>query len=418
MKTLSAWVVLLLFSSATRLLACNAALVAGSATPDGRPLLWKSRDTKQEANDLRAFRGEPFDFIGMVDTRDTTGSQVWMGVNSAGFAIMNTNALNLPKGDYSGKMDQDGYLMKQALSTCATLQDFERILGNAAKPWGVQANFGAFDARGGIAFYEVMPGRHEKFDVADPKVAPHGYLLRTNFGFTGAMGEGDGYIRFETLESLFFRKRQTGPIGVDFILFEAGRCLRNSLLHTDLRRSPAGCGPGGTDLIPFCEYIIDYSTASGMVVQGVRPGENPNLTTLWCIPAFPLACPSIPLWVGVSDSIPSIAKASEGNPSFLTQKALAIKHLCFPLAGRDGRFFIDTRPLLNDRDDGMLQRILRRDAQTLELARPLLEQWRSQGFNPDEARKFLRTLEEEILLDFSGMPDAIQSPSPSSLSGR
>ena len=39
-------------------LACTSAIITGKATPDGRPLMWKHRDTGQENNKIEYVTGE------------------------------------------------------------------------------------------------------------------------------------------------------------------------------------------------------------------------------------------------------------------------------------------------------------------------------------------------------------------------
>jgi hypothetical protein len=134
--------IILIFSLCCSALPCSSAIISAKASSDGRPLLWKHRDARQDENELRWFHGDKFDFIGLVETQDTTGTQVWIGANSAGFAIINTNSYNLNKENYKGSMDQDGYLMKEALGRCATLKDFEQYLTETTGKRGVIANSG------------------------------------------------------------------------------------------------------------------------------------------------------------------------------------------------------------------------------------------------------------------------------------
>jgi len=375
--------------------ACSSAVISGAATPDGRPLLWKHRDTREEANDLRYFKGAKYDFVGVVDTKDTSGTQVWMGSNSAGFSIMNTNAYNLPKGDYHGKMDQDGFLMKEALDRCATVDDFQRYLDETAGQRGVIANFGVIDARGGAAFFEVTPFTYERYDATDPKVAPEGYLLRTNFGFSGKTDEGSGYVRYQTLEPLFLTQREKDGISVDFLLLTATRCLQNSVLHTDLRLPLAADCMEGSRYVVFRDYVVQHSSVSTLVVQGVKPGEDWRLTTLWTIPAFQLTSPCVPVWVAGGEPLPLVAVSRGGGSSFITENALALKKRCFPLPGRDGGNYIDPSIVFDGHGDGFLEKVLRRDTDTLAHGQELLATWRAKGFDPDAAQQFYNWLDEK-----------------------
>lgn len=77
------------------LFSCTAAVVSGKATPDGRPLLWKNRDTSNPDNKVIFLRGEKFGFIAVINAGDRNAVNIWQGVNSQGFAIMNTASNDL-----------------------------------------------------------------------------------------------------------------------------------------------------------------------------------------------------------------------------------------------------------------------------------------------------------------------------------
>ena len=70
---------------------CTSAVISGRATPDGRPLLWKHRDTDFLQNSVKYFKGEKYSFIGIVNSSAKHPTEVWMGTNSAGFSIMTSN---------------------------------------------------------------------------------------------------------------------------------------------------------------------------------------------------------------------------------------------------------------------------------------------------------------------------------------
>ena len=185
------------------LFSCTTAVVSGKYTEDGRPVLWKHRDSDFNNNKLMYFTDGKFDYIGLVNSEDIKGEQVWGGTNSTGFSIMNA-ALYDVNLDYDGDYkDREGYVMKMALQQCATLEDFEKFLNDLPKPMGVAANFGVIDAHGGAAYYETDNNAFVKFDANDPRVAPNGYLIRTNHAFTGKKDEGFGYIRYENAHDLF-----------------------------------------------------------------------------------------------------------------------------------------------------------------------------------------------------------------------
>jgi len=153
---------------------CTTVLVSGKATPDGRPLLLKNRDSDEIRNRLSFFQDGKYTYYGLVNAKDIQGKEVWGGFNSTGFAIINSASYNLKLNDTSKLADREGIIMKLALQRCATLDDFEQLLQKLPKPLGVEANFGVIDASGGGAYYETDNYTFRKFDVNDPAVAPDG----------------------------------------------------------------------------------------------------------------------------------------------------------------------------------------------------------------------------------------------------
>ncbi|MDE5759676.1 MAG: hypothetical protein K2I11_01630, partial [Bacteroides sp.] len=60
--------------------ACTSAVVSGKVTPDGRPLLWKNRDTDYLRNHVAYVKGEKYDFIADVNSDNFPGLQeAWIG---------------------------------------------------------------------------------------------------------------------------------------------------------------------------------------------------------------------------------------------------------------------------------------------------------------------------------------------------
>ena len=77
-------------------LACTSAVVSGKVTLDGRSLLWKNRDTDYLRNHVAYVKGEKYDFIADVNSDNFPDlKEAWVGTNSAGFALMNTQSYNL-----------------------------------------------------------------------------------------------------------------------------------------------------------------------------------------------------------------------------------------------------------------------------------------------------------------------------------
>ena len=73
--------------------ACTSIIITGKATSDGRPLMWKHRDTGAPYNHIGYFDEGGYRFLGLVNSDDPEGA-VWTGSNETGFSIMKTASYN------------------------------------------------------------------------------------------------------------------------------------------------------------------------------------------------------------------------------------------------------------------------------------------------------------------------------------
>ena len=172
---------------------CTSVIISGNARIDGRPVMLKHRDTGELNNRMQWFKGTSYDFIGLVNS-SSKGGEVWAGTNSVGFCIMNTATYDLKDDDVPvSMMDKEGEVMFKALGQCADLRDFERFLESLPKPWGVEANFGIIDAKGGAAYYEVNNYSYRRYNVSEE---PEGYMIVTNYTRSGRPADRKGEDRF------------------------------------------------------------------------------------------------------------------------------------------------------------------------------------------------------------------------------
>jgi hypothetical protein len=348
-------IVILFFICTSTLYPCTNAIVSGKVTADGRPLLWKNRDTNFLQNKIMYFEDGKYPYFGLVNSADEDGEEVWVGMNAAGFAIMNSASYNLKPDDDTTKIqDREGIVMKLALQQCATLEDFEALLRDLPKPLGVETNFGVIDARGGAAIYETDNFTFRKFDVNDPEVAPNGYLLSTNFSVSGDPEKGSGYIRFETAGALFEEQLKNERLSARFILSDVTRSLKHSRVGIDLREQEL-LPPGTTTFSFFRDFIPRFLSSSSIVVRGVTQEESPDYTTMFTILGFPLTSVTVPLWLAGEDTFPGILKANENGTAPLSDASLRLKENCFPVLRGSGRDYINLNALLNLDHTGTLQ---------------------------------------------------------------
>ena len=327
--------------------ACTSFIISGSATPTGRPMMFKHRDTGEPNNRIAHFQGPKYSFIGLVNSPMLDG-EVWAGMNQAGLCIMNTASYNLREDSLDCPMDREGELMYHVLGNCASLSEFEAWLNTYPQPWGVEANFGLIDAQGGAAYYEVNNHRWIKYDVNQE---PSGYRVVTNFSFAGRYDEYAGYERYLTASALM---KETFSSTHQMTATEAinlfSRQYRHELLglHYTSDNAP--------------QYVVDQdfiprrSTSAVVVFDGVAAQRDPRHTLMWTLLGYPACAVAIPL-VLHPDYLPpymqardTLSTSGKGLHSELCDLALGIKHQwVFPLHISNGHRYIALQNILCDR---------------------------------------------------------------------
>ncbi len=402
MKKLIAFFVLFLAIAGLPSRACTSIIISGKSTPDGRPIMWKNRDTDSFQNAIRYFDDGKYASIGLIDSDDPTGKSVWIGYNSAGFAIMNTVSYNLILKDTVALRDREGLIMREALKQCATVDEFEMFLNKHTKPLGVETNFGVIDASGGAAYFEVSNFSYKKLDVNDPAIAPMGYILHTNFSFTGDPNSGSGQIRYKTAEDLFYQAAQQKNLIVRFILQDVSRSLWHSLTKTDLKKSFSE-NPAEQKFMNFTDFIPRYFSASAVVIQGVKLGENADYTTMWAVLGFPLTSVVTPLWLCMGKDQPQLVTLDKSGVAPLCDKAIALKQILFPIKNRYGENYINVNAMYNGAETGIMQKLKPVDDLIFNEANKRLDSWRNNKDFKQEIPDFYKFIDNYITSQYKSL---------------
>jgi hypothetical protein len=264
---------------------------------------------------------------------------------------------------------------------------------------GVEANFGVIDAQGGAAYYETTNFSFKKIDANDPAIAPFGYIIRTNYSFSGAPDEGYGYIRYLNAEELFYMAAAENNLTYQFLVTKLSRSLKHSLLALDLESLPLPAADS-QKFVPFLDYIPRYTSVTTMVVQGVKPAETPDLTTIWTILGFPLCSVVTPTWVTGGENLPAMLKADETGNAPLCQKSLMLKKKCFPVSRGSGSKYLNLSALINSDKSGILQALRPLETEIINLSEKYLQKWRKKGMDVSEVKDLYRQLSETTLNEY------------------
>ncbi len=380
-------------------LACTSVIVSGKATKDGRPLIFKNRDTSTLHNMTIVVQGLVYRYIGLVNAEDTAPVNVWGGHNEAGFGIINTAAFNL-NGD-GGDTDGDGILIRKALELCATLEDFERLLDTVKKPREVNSNFAVLDANGGCAYYETGNYEYVKFDVNDPNVAPDGYLMRTNFGTTGNHKLDMGVERYCAITDFMAEACKEGNLEHDYLITSISRYLKHGVTKLDMYDFMPE-NENDTRYFPFHDYIARYSTSSVIMVQGVKAGESPLATVSWTMVGWPLSTVAIPLVLTPSGKLPALVADDGTGHSRLNEMGLQLKDRVFSLKSGNTNSYGDLAQLMNKQGTGIMQRIQTLEEEVIRKGNEALAGLRkSKSFKSVEA--YYDWVDEYLLEQYKGL---------------
>ena len=400
MKKVFTFLTIIFFLVINQTEACTTAIVSGKFTKNGRPLIFKHRDTGKLQNRLMYFDDGKYNYMGVVNSDDKEGKEVWMGTNSAGFCIMNSASYNLkPDKDTTREMDKEGILMKLALKECETLEDFEQMLNNLPKPFGVEANFGVIDAFGGAVYYETDNWGFTKIDVNDSKIAPFGYVIRTNYSFTGTRDDGYGYIRYLTAEELFYNAEATKNIDHKFFLQDISRSLKHSLLGKDWAKDYPKESNDPFYIITQ-DYIPRYSSASTYLCEGVKEGDSVESTTMWTILGYQLCSVAIPTWLAGGNELPKISVEDKSGNAPICDAALELKEKVYPIKRGNGNSYMNLTSLFNKDGTGIYQKLRIIEDKIFLKTNNKLNHWRNKGFDIQEVRKLYEWIDEFLTNEY------------------
>ena len=398
MKRLLALIIIIILLTSD-IFSCTTAVISGKYTKDGRPLLLKHRDTWAVNNRVVIFNDGKYSCVGLVNSIDTSGKSIWIGYNSEGFAIMNSASYNL-NNDTIEQTGFEGRLMKEALQECATIADFEKFLDKRKKPYRLEANFGEIDAQGGAAYFELGNFKYVKIDANDQAVAPYGYLIRTNYSFTGEMGKGGGYVRYATADEVFRDAVANDDLSYRTIINGISRNLTHSLTGTDLVAEYGDLPENTKKMVFFKDFIPRSGSSSSCVVQGVKKGEDPAFTTMWTMLGFPLTTVTIPIWLNDEGILPQVVKYNDSlKDAPLCYYALELKKEVYSYnLGSHSKYYININALINRDNTGIMQVIKPVEDMILYEGEKRLESWRKGSIDLEELQSYYDAVDTKVNL--------------------
>lgn len=367
---------------------CTLAVISGKATQSGRALMWKNRDTDKVDNKTLYLTGPKYAFIALVDAGDSNGEEAWGGLNSEGFAVMNSQT------DDQGSPGKDGAdngrFMRRALGECANVAEFEALLGKVRGKLDLTANFGAIDAEGNACFFETSPTSFVKFDTKDARVAPFGYIARTNYGFTSPDNfKGGGYIRFERISHILETGFGQGRIDPAFILQQSSRDLVHEKLHSYPLGRELPDDPAEPLYINTNDTINRNSSVSVILFEGAPSRVKAHLATMWVNLGQPVSCAAVPMWVTAGE-VPSVTTGPETAP--LNDWSKKLVSYLYPDSRGRMKQYLDVVRLRTCGGEGVLPKLFLIENEALDRAADQLSEWEETRPAPAAVAEFQEKL--------------------------
>jgi hypothetical protein len=273
------------------------------------------------------------------------------------------------------------------------------MINNMEKPMGLSSSFGVIDANGGAAYYEVDNENFVKYDANDPKVAPHGYIIRTNFSFRGVKDKGYGYIRYRNAQKHFFEADATGSLNYKTILQDMSRSTYHSLMNKDFKEI-AMKSEKNPHYVNGEDMIVRNSSASAIVIHGVKKDEDPKFTTMWTLLGYPYTTVACPTWVEGGDNIPAVLTAGKSGNAPLSDWALELKKQIYPIERGSGYKYINIKAIYNQKGTGIVQKLRPVENSIIEHAESSLAKWRKNGMNEENIKEYYKWLNNYLVMKY------------------
>ncbi len=339
-KILAVVMFLVIFFTPYSIFPCTMAVISGKATTDGRALLLKLRDERDEyREEVKYYKPEGDEKYGHMSVvkwglnkRPSMFPDVinGAGVNDAGFTISNTTVSNY--NIFAEATNTNIALVNYAITRCKTLEDFENILNNwhkIKKFSTINSNFAVLDANGKPAMYEAytpIQGAKVIWEKFDPDEAYDedgnflGFIVRTNDNqwspFRG------GYLREARLNDILIELKLNNNLNYKTLMNVAARDVCGDItknLLNNYKTINMGIGSGetnsdNTDIHNFNTEgcISKYNTRFGFIAVHPKNTENKKLLTAWISlgePDVGIFTPYFPL----TKEVPPLAWADPGS---------------------------------------------------------------------------------------------------------
>jgi hypothetical protein len=283
---------------------CDVLVISSHASKNARPIIWKNRD------DPAGF------YIGIKKRKASNpdiGSYICIeeklypdmfsicsaGLNEAGFAIANTSAYT--GSTFKELINIDEPILERALNICKSVACFEKLLIEAHnypnKFYVTSSNFVAIDSSGGAVHYEAYADLRQPVDFIKHDANIEHFSNKTNYIDLHKIYDSTSEKRAHRATDLltyYYNKNELTP---KTVMQEISKDVCDDDTSQNLNNFNTS----------YC--ISRAYTRLGVVIEGVAPGEDPRLATMW----VNLGEPSVGVFVPIYPAAHFIPAAVQSN---------------------------------------------------------------------------------------------------------
>jgi hypothetical protein len=178
--------------------------------------------------------------------------------------------------------------------------------------------------------------------------AQDGILMRTNYSYSGVKDKGMGYVREMNEKALLKPHIAAQDITPAVFTEELSRTFYNAQLGKDFTRS-------GDEWIVDQDFIPRRISTASIVIEGIIPGEDPRLTTMWIALGYPPCAEVYAVWVGEDGVAPELTGTTTENHSVQCDRVNQRKAEVFPVERGNGKQYLNLSKLYNNEGTGYCQ---------------------------------------------------------------
>ena len=287
---LGLFIILLSKETERCLQACTLGVANGYVTVDGRPILWKVGDAHHGRRQRLVYvSGSPYVYLGI---QSEGRHSIYHGLNEAGLAMANSTVKTPPGPPFSSSPP----IYRYVLENCNSLDQVRNYIQQEVKAGRCYLSgcFSFTDAHGNASIFEINRSRwfldYNSIDSDRKRQSLFGFVIRTNVFHTRKDGTDDRSIGGRYKSGIY---NISGLVRLNLL---CPKTIIHGECGTNIGFEFVRYGPGR----PLATIAREI-TLNSMVIQGVAPGEDPVLTTMWVILGQPNYGIAVPAWVRVSN---------------------------------------------------------------------------------------------------------------------